>query len=151
MRERVVHRRIEGTLEKNGQTYFRLHYWSEGPSKSVEVEDLVRKDDHGYFTIKGADKGTTEERELVLPLKVGATWESKGKAKVSKVTVVGLETVAIGEMTFANCFHLQTVVQGEQYTADSWWAPNVGLVKSSSAFEPGSKVTRTLVEFKRGK
>lgn len=128
----LFHRRLEGTVEKEGKTYFRVRMWSDGPTKG-EVTEYVRKDNEGYYTTRDLDK-TPPERELILPLKVGAASERKVLGRTMTITVVGLESVTVSGKTYENCFHIREVVPEEKYTKDTWLAPNVGVVTTVSSF-----------------
>jgi hypothetical protein len=90
--EDLAHRKIEGTLERDGKTYFKYKSWNEG-DPSASSETLIRKDESGfYFT---SEIEATEQPVIVLPLKVGASWKTTMHGATFQNTVLGIEAVVI--------------------------------------------------------
>jgi hypothetical protein len=149
--ETVFHRRLEGTVDRGGVSYFRLRTWTEGLPKNYDSTKLVRKDDKAFYSIEDMEKDIPEQMELTLPLKIGATWQRKATAGMMTVTVVGLESISVSGKTYENCFHLRSVMADAKFTEDFWEAPGVGRVKSETVVADGAKVSMTLTEFKPAK
>ncbi|HSI14655.1 MAG TPA: hypothetical protein VK961_21565 [Chthoniobacter sp.] len=148
----VGRRVIESGVEKDGKKYLRERTWLEVKGEKVTgYSKLVRKDPAGFYSIQEDQEGATEQCEIVLPLKAGQSWEFLSKGKTMKCTVIGLETVTVGDKTYENCFHLRTAEAGGAFTEDFWESPNEGNVKSELVFGNGGKLTVTLKEFKPGK
>jgi hypothetical protein len=148
----IGRRVIESGVEKDGKTYLRERTWLEVKGEKVAgYNKLARKDDAGFYSIQEDQEGATEQREIVLPLKAGQSWEFISKGKPVKCTVIGLETVTVGDKTYENCFHLRSTGPDGAFTEDFWESPNEGNVKSEILFANGAKVALILKEFKRGK
>ena len=149
----VGRRVIEEGVEKDGKKYFRERTWLEKDGKKLtEYTKLVRKDDTGFYSIMEGQEGAVEKREIVLPLKVGKSWEFPARPDfMVKCTVIGLEAVTIGSKTYENCFHLRTSGAEGKYVEDFWEAPIEGSVKSEGTYADGTKITLTIKEFKAGK
>jgi hypothetical protein len=141
-------RKIEGTVERDGKTYFKSKTWSEGV-QPFSYEKLIRKDESGFYSIDEREPVPAEQTEVVLPLKVGASWETKMEGRTVQNKVVGIETVNIGDKTYEECFHIRMQTDDESYVEDYWEAPKVGSVKSIIRYPNGFKITLTLREFKR--
>lgn len=148
----VGRRVIESGVEKDGKKYLRERTWLEVKGDKVTgYSKLARKDDAGFYTIQEDQDSATEQCEIVLPLKVGQSWEFTSKGKTMKCSVIGLETVTIGDKTYENCFHLRTTGADGNFTEDFWESPNEGSVKSELVYAGGVKMSFTLTEFKPGK
>jgi len=147
--EGSLYDKTEATVEKNGKTYFRMRFWSEGPPKNIEKTNLKRKGEKGVYAINGRDENASEEFEFGLPLYTGATWQH-GKGE-NTATVLGLERVEIDGKTYENCYHVREVNADGSFSEDTWQTPKVGEIKSYSVFPTGITVSATLKEFKPGK
>ena len=143
-------RKVEGKVERGGKTYFRIHTKLEGGPTPIDFVKLVRKDETGFYSTADAENAR-EQKEIVLPLKAGQTWQTIWGAKIFTNTVIGLETVIIGEKTYDDCYHIRTEASDKSYSEDYWEAPKVGNVKSEVINGDGSKMTLILKEFKAGK
>jgi len=108
----------------------------------------VRKDENGAYTRFDGFKNGGAVKWLAFPLKIGASWKYDD---ATTSTVTGLENVAIGLMTYKDCYHIFSKHSGGAFTGDEWVAPNNGLVKSEVVFADGSKRSKALVEFKPAK
>jgi len=97
------------------------------------------------------EKNDPEQLELILPLKVGATWQRTMASQRMTVTVIRLESVSVAGKTYENCFHVQQLMPQEKYVEDFWEAPNVGRVKTIVVVADGARITKTVTEFKPGK
>jgi hypothetical protein len=140
---------FEGSVQKNGKTYFRDHFLL--PLLEMDFTKLVRRDDKGAYSMD-ADKGdAVEQTEAIFPLKVGASWQDMSDGRTMTTTIIGFESVEIAEKTYGKCCHLRTTTSDGNYTADDWEAPGLGEVKSEVVFKNGLKVTLTLKQFTPGK
>jgi hypothetical protein len=85
---------------------------------------------------------------LVLPLRVGATWEDQGWA----ATVCGSErvTVPAGDYHAIRVEEVMRVTDGE-VTVTSWYASGVGLVKRVRKSVLGGESVRVLYQFRPGR
>jgi hypothetical protein len=148
----VGRRVIEEEVEKGGKKYLRERTWMEMDGKKVgEYTKLLRKDGTGLYSIIEGQDDAAEKREIVLPLKVGQSWEFTVRDLVVKCTVIDLETVTIGSKTYENCFHLRSSSADGKYVEDYWEAPVDGSIKSEVTYADGTKIVLTLKEFKAGK
>jgi hypothetical protein len=149
--EGTGHRKVQGTIERDGKTYHRSKTWSEGISPDISYTKLCRKDSTGFYMIDERDPNSIEQKEVVLPLKVGSTWETKSDGRVLQNSVVGVETVVAGNKTFENCFHIRVQSADGKQVEDFWEAPQVGCVKSITVYPNGGKIALILREFKAPK
>ena len=144
-------RRFEDTVEKDGKTYVRSRTWTEGGPTPVEYTKLVRKDGDGMYSILEGGKDEKEQLEVALPLKVGSAWTRQVQGMKFIDTVLRIESVTVGEKTYAKCFHVRTESVDGKYREDYWEAPSIGNVKSEIIYGNGGRITLTLREFKEGK
>ncbi|PAW80194.1 MAG: hypothetical protein B9S33_18895 [Pedosphaera sp. Tous-C6FEB] len=145
-----IGRRVTGPSEvRDGKTYFRSRTWEEFEGQPrQERTKLMRKDAVGLHSIDLSRKVPREEIEIVLPLKVGARWQTRHLyGKELNHEVVSQESVVIGEKTYPNCFHIRTTSAAGDYTEEFWEAPDIGLVKAEVTM-PGVQVTLKLRKFK---
>jgi hypothetical protein len=149
--EGTAHRKVEGTVEKDGKTYFRSRTSIDAGPMKHEYTKLHRKDEKAFYFLDESKEGAAEQVEIVLPLKVGTTWQRTWGSMSLTETVVGIETVTISGKAYENCYHIRVTSPDGSYTEDYWEAPNVGSVKSKAVYGNGGKVTLTLKEFKSGK
>jgi hypothetical protein len=147
----TTRRKTGDTVVQDGKTYFRTSTAIEGVPKPVETIRLIRKDRTGLYSVPIGDKDAKEEREIVLPLVVGQHWQRTKDGQTVNESVIGVETVAIGEKTYENCYHIRTEIPDKGFREDYWEAPVVGDVKSELVYRNGTKITMTLREFKSGK
>ena len=152
----IAHRRIEAeaakaSVEKNGKSYVRLRTWMDGGPLSLKHARLIRKDDHGVYSIAGERESAAEQLEVPLPLKVGNSWKYEDNGMIHTASVVAIETVTVGDRMFENCFHIRSETIGGTFREDFWEAPKVGTVKSEIAYSNGVRITLTFREFKPGK
>jgi hypothetical protein len=147
----VGRRRIEDVVEKDGRKYVRSRTWMEGGPSPMEYTKLIRKDADGLHTIAEDGKNGKEQTEIPLPMKPGATWKCDARGVTLNETVIGIESVKIGDKTYENCFHIRIESADGMYREDFWEAPKVGGVKSEIAYGSGGKIALTLREFKTGK
>ena len=145
----TVHTITEASVSKDGKEYFRQRLWSEGLPKKIELRMLLRKSEDGVYSLDEDHNATTEQTELTLPLRVGATWKRTMQGKHMTDTVIGMETVEISGKIYAKCWRIQTISLGE--TEDVWFAPNVGLIKAEVTLANGLRISESLKEFKSGK
>jgi hypothetical protein len=146
----LVRRRIESAAEKNGKAYVRSRTWTVGMQKMTESTKLLRKDEKAVYSIDESNGDSTEQIEVVLPLKAGVTWQQTVGSKTMTNTVVGLESIEVSGKTYENCYHIRISSADGSYTEDFWEAPRVGDVKSIIAYGNGAKLTLTIEEFKSG-
>jgi hypothetical protein len=146
----LFRRRIESADAKDGKAYVRERTWTVGLAKRTESTKLLRKDVNGVYSIDESVAGAVEQMEVVLPLKVGATWQQTEGAKTMTNTVIGLESIEVAGKTYENCYHIRISSSDGTYTEDFWEAPRVGNVKSIIAYGSGLKITLTIQEFKSG-
>jgi len=149
--EGVAHQKIEGTVEKDGKTYYRDLVSIDTPALKGEFAKLLRKDEKAAYSIDDGKEGAVEQIEALFPLKVGATWQHKADTKTMTTTVIGLESIEISGKSYEKCWHLHTTSSDGSYTEDAWEAPALGDVKSEVVFGNGAKIILTLKEFKPGK
>ena len=97
------------------------------------------------------EKDTAEQIELILPLKVGATWHRKLQSMTVTFLVIAFETIDIAGTSYERCCHIRSVNPEAQYSDDFWLAPGIGRVKSETVIFDGGKLLQTLKEFKAGK
>jgi hypothetical protein len=145
----LAHRRIEGLTERDGKTYFQTHVWIDGPGFSgFDYTKLVRKSDDGFYSIDVRDPQLREEKEIVLPLKVGNKWKLKRGKLTLLNEVVAREDVTIGKKTYRNCFRVKISSESGDYVEEFWEAPMVGNVKAEIR-TGGGRMILTLRELKQ--
>jgi hypothetical protein len=144
----ILHREIEAQVEKFGKTYVPVSSWVEGGPVRSPFAKLYRKDAEGLYSIV---EGAMEQTEIPLPIIVGNTWKWQAAGIMVTETVIGLETVAIEDRVYKNCFHIRTQSSNGRYREDFWEAPRIGRVKSERVFNNHVKRTATLREFKPGR
>lgn len=132
------------TVRRNEKTYFRVEEVGGGIARRL----LMRIDAKGWYEINEDDPNAVEQRRVALPLRVGSTWEWERYGKRLKATVVGLESVTIGNKTYEDCYHVRVQSTGEQFFVNYWHAPFVGQVKSVVRKHSGEMIRTTLREFK---
>jgi hypothetical protein len=147
----TAHRKIEGNAEKDGKAYFRCRTWFEGMPFKEGSTKLIRKDEKAVYSIDERDAGAVEHVSVVLPLKVGSTWERIVRGMAVTDTVIQREAIDISGKTYKNCYHIQSIWSDGRFTKDAWEAPNVGTVKEQTAYADGLRFTYTLQDFKPGK
>jgi hypothetical protein len=144
----VAHRRIEGLTEQDGKTYFRSHVWIEGPGFiGFDYTKLVRKSGDGFYSIDVSDPQLREQKEIVLPLKLGNKWKWKRGTTTMVNEVVGQEDVTIGKKTYRKCFRVKVSSESGDYVEEFWEAPTVGNVKAEIQ-TGGGRMSLTLRELK---
>jgi len=121
--EGVMHNKIEGPIKMNGKTYVRIRAWWERMPNNPDSIKLVRKDEKGFYCLKGP----VEMIETVFPLKVGEKWNKPMPTGTVTVSVIGVETVEVSDQSYKNCYHLRGTNSDNSYTDDSWEAPNIGV------------------------
>jgi hypothetical protein len=141
----------EEEIEKAGKRYLRERTTWDLEKVHNEFTRLTRKDETGIYSIVEGVQETAEQKEVALPLKVGANWTFTVNGKTLQVTVLGIENVTIEGKTYEECYHIRKTLPGTRFTEDLWEAPKVGTVKSESIYEDGTKMLFTLREFKSGK
>ena len=149
--EGIARRKIEGTVEKDGKTYFRTRTSMDASPIKGESTMLVRKDEKAFYSIDESVPGSVEQVEIPLPLKVGATWTRKRGPLTITDTVMGLETVSISGRKFENCYHIRSIASDGSSSEDFWEAPNVGSIKSKIVYRNGMKITLAVKDFKIAK
>ena len=149
--EGLLHRVIEGTVEKSGKTYFRFRTWTDGLPRQIDYLECVRKDEKGYYSIDEKDEAAVEHVDYVLPLKLGASWKRVANSRTTTVTVLAFESIEINGEAYKNCCHLRTTNTATQFTEEIWLAPNLGSIKSLMAFGGAARLSLTLKDFKAGK
>jgi hypothetical protein len=148
----VAHRKLEALVERDGKQYFREHTWAEATPGPGELTRFVRKDDTGFYSINPQKNGESakEEREIVLPLKAGESWERGRPDARIKESVVGLEDVTVGSQVYKECYHIHSERTDSGMVEDYWEAPQLGCVKSEIRMKNGAKLILTLKELKKG-
>jgi hypothetical protein len=146
----TAHRVIEGVVERDGHKYNRVRTWMDLAPKN-QVTKLIRLDETGVYTVDENEKGATEQREAVFPLKIGETWKRMSKTSALKDALIGVEPVTVGDSTYDNCLHFRSTSPETKFSEDRWEAPGVGSIKSVMNFPNGAKILLTLREFKPGK
>lgn len=147
----MAHRKVERRVVRDGKSYFQMHTWVENKVLPVDYTLLCRKDRFGFYTITEGETRDEEQLELILPLKVGQSWQRLvGKYPV-KDAVISVETVTVEGRRYTDCFHIRSATPDGSFTEDSWEAPDVGCVKSEMAFGNGARITLTLTDFTPGK
>jgi hypothetical protein len=149
--EGTAHRKIEGSAEKDGKTYFRCRTWFEGMPFKAGSTKLMRKDEKAVYSIDERVAGAAEQVTAVFPLKVGSTWERIVRGMAVTDAVIQKEAINISGKTYNNCYHIQSTWSGGKFTKDSWAAPNVGTVKEKSTYADGLTFTSILKDFNPGK
>lgn len=146
----TARRKTGTTEERNGKIYHRVLTSMEGP-RPFSYTKLNRKDETGFYTLDPRDPNAKEQAEIVLPLKVGASWKRTSGPMNLTDTVIGLEDITVNGKTYEKCFHIRTSADDGSYTEDYWEAPNVGSVKSETVYGNGAKISLTIREFKAAK
>ncbi len=148
----IAHRKIETPVERDGKQYFTEHTWTEKKPGPGELTRFVRRDATGFYSINPQKNGDSakEQRETVIPLKAGDSWERGEPGAVIKESVIGVEDVTVDAHVYKECFHLHSVKTDSGMVEDFWEAPQVGCVKSEIRFQNGAKLLLTLKEFKSG-
>jgi hypothetical protein len=141
----VIERKVEEPVTQDGRTYLSVRTAADGKQGSII---LMRKDDTGLYVIDKREADAKEQLSVMLPIKVGQSWERLASGETVQESVIGTETVTINGKTFENCFHLQSKWPKSGATEDDWEAPNIGTVKSDLKFPNGGTMTFTLTEFK---
>lgn len=147
----TARRRLEDTVEKDGKSYIRLRTWTENTPAPLEFTRLIRKDGDGVYSIMEGgkdDKEQTEQKEIALPLKAASAWQRTLRGMKFFDVIIALESITVGDKTYANCFHIRTESGDGKYREDYWEAPKIGTVKSEAVWGDGTRVTATLREFK---
>jgi hypothetical protein len=139
----TLHRRIGEKVSVNGKEYFRAYDTVPAGSAS----ELLRRDETGLYSLE--DGGTEEQPYGLLPWKPGQTWTTRRKRGTSTFTVIGVETVAVGEKSYTDCIRIREVREAE-YVQDFWEAPDVGCVKMEMKNADGSVFVFTLQKFTPG-
>jgi len=141
----------EEEVEKEGKRYVRERTVWDLEKVHNEFTKLTRKDETGVYSIVEGVTETVEQKEVPLPLKVGAMWSFTVNGKVLQITVLGIENVTVAGKTYEECYHIRKTLPGTRFTEDVWEAPKVGAIKSESVYEDGTKMIFTLREFKPAK
>jgi len=147
----TAHRKVEGQVEKDGKTYRRMRTWSDIGSSPKEFLTLFRKDEGGCYTLSEQEKDAVEQTEMIFPIKVGRTWTRIFQGVNFTATLVGVESVIVGDKTYDECLHIRAVTADGKMTEDYWEAPKVGTVKADMVYPNGVKLILTIREFKPGK
>ena len=164
--EGIVRRSIETSVNRDGETWFRLRMRAERLPIKMNYTTLVRKDRKAFYCIyEGLESlkvtwktdqplgGMTPNQEQVvfgLPLVKGAVFKHKAGDNTMTCSVLDLETVTLAGETYTNCYHLRRA-GADGYQEDDWQAANIGPVKMTTVEASGKKFTYTLKEFKPGK
>lgn len=147
----TAHRKNEGRVERGGKNYFRERTWMDGGESPMEYVQLTRKDDTGVYTLAEGQGDAPEQKDIPLPLKIGASWQRRAYGVLHEARIIAIESVTIDGKVYENCYHFKTVATDGSVTEDYWEAPQVGSVKSEMVYGNGFKITLTLKEFKRPK
>lgn len=147
----IGHSLVEGKVQHAGRTYHRVRISLEGGPLPFKIAKLVRKDAAGVYTIPEGDPEATEQMEVKLPLKVGATWQRPFGGVMLKESVVGMESVTIGDKIYKECYRVRSETPDGMYVENYWEAPGIGSVKSETVYSNGLRILWTLREFKPGK
>ena len=144
-------RRLEDTVEMDGKSYVRSRTWTEDGPTPMEYTKLVRKDGDGMYSLLEGGKNEKEQLEIPLPLRTSMAWTHETQGMKFFDRALGVESVTIGDKTYAKCFHFRVESADGKYREDYWEAPKLGNVKSEIVYSSGAKITLTLREFKAGK
>jgi hypothetical protein len=115
-----------------------------------------RASDKGIFWLENNEKAFNEpECQLKLPLRAGDTWESlfDGRPDITVKYTTGKEEdveVPAGKFRAIRIDSVMTVKDSKFETTD-WYAPGVGLVKSTSRASDGETDVKVLKSFTAGK
>lgn len=140
--------KIGDKVMRNGHEYLQ----QTGTQKSghaLSFDRLARIDENGCYSISSDASDSEEYKEVALPLKMGATWETSVNTGVFRSRVVGFESITINGRTFKDCCHIQT--DHPQTRIDRWLAAGVGAVKVEAENNLADSTIMTLLEFKLGK
>lgn len=147
----TAHRIVEKSVVRDGRTWFLSRTTIEFPPKAKQVyTKLLRKDEHGFYSLMEDDPLAVEQTEIPFPLTEGHEWTRKEGTREMRDRVVGVETIKLGDVEFRDCCHIQSVSVGEKRQSDYWEAPKVGNIKNVILLPDGSRVTVTLHEYKPG-
>jgi hypothetical protein len=146
--------KVVGMVEKNGKIYFRSRLsWliANAGEAALEANELLRKDGQALYAV---DEGfhSVEQVKFALPLKAGQTGVRTRGARREDYSIIGMESIEISGKSYDKCWHIRTAVMenGRPSTIDSWEAPNVGTVRTTSTSSDGKTRTIELKEFKSG-
>ena len=147
----TAHRTVGAQVEHDGKTYHRTRTWMEDGRTPTVSSKLTRKDATGFYSIVEGNADAKEQLEVMLPFKVGQTWQKTWGSVTVSNEVIGVESVTIGGTTYKDCIHIRSTAADGSYTEDYWEAPKVGSVKSEIVYQNGGRITLTVKEFKPGK
>jgi hypothetical protein len=142
----TAHRILNEQVARDGRKYFRGRTTVQS-SHPVEYSKLLRTDASGLYSISENGRGSREEHEIVLPFKVGDTWETGAGA--TRNAVVAQESVTVNGKPYEDCFHIRS--ESKLVSIDDWQARGVGMVRLNAIFKDGKKMTLALREFKPAK
>jgi hypothetical protein len=142
----TAHRIVNEQVERDGHKYFR-GLTTVQSSHPLEYTKLLRTDASGLYSLAENARDSREEHEIVLPFKVGDTWETA--AGSTKNAVVGQESVTVNGKPYEDCFHIRS--ESKLLSIDYWQARGVGMVRLNAMFKDGKKMTLALREFKPAK
>ena len=144
----TAYRQIKESVKRGSKVYFKVRTWAEGLWFKADSTELVRKDETGFYSIDDTTPNTTERRKIILPLKVGNTWEFETPAGRVKCSVVAKESITVAGKQYENCFRFKQESDDGTYAEEYWEAPGIGSVRNTLKLAGGT-ITLTLREFKQ--
>ena len=144
----TAYRQIKESVKRGSKVYFKSRTWAEGLPFRTDYTKLVRKDETGFYSINDSIPNAAEEREVVLPLKVGSAWEFRAPAGRMKCSIAAKESITVAGKQYENCFRFKQESEDGSYAEEWWEAPGVGSVRSITRISGGT-ITLTLREFKQ--
>jgi hypothetical protein len=147
-----AHRKMMAEVVKDGKTYLCSTTWIEGgPLQHQRYDDFYRKDAKGLYSIVKDWKERKEQLEIPLPMKPSNSWKMEKNGIALIGSVVGFETVIIGERIYDKCIHIMTKTADDECRQDFWRFPRMGTVKSEIVYSDGFKITFNLQKFEPGR
>jgi hypothetical protein len=148
----MIHHKAIGAAEKHeGKEYHVVRQWSESTLKMPPTVSYCRKDQTGVYELEDLGYRLNERCLANFPIKLGTPWSTGSVFEDTETyEFVGIETIKINGVTYADCLHVRSKYGHGKIGCDSWEAPKVGMVKQVSLFGDGSKFVLLLKEFKPG-
>ncbi len=140
-------RQIGSEVVRSGNSYIQMLDSMQIPGSEAHAV-LCRVDDAGVFILEEQRAENTEQCDIVLPLKTGQIWNKTFMGRPSTSTVLGLEILQIGAVSYEDCYHIRTQSDDGACKQDFWLAPDVGMVKAEITSKGGGRMLLRLREFK---
>ena len=87
----------------------------------------------GFYSRKPTDPASSAELEIPLPVVIGRKWSGDHDGIPVEMELVAIEDLDVAEKTYQRCLKVVSngVKGGQRVRAVSYYAPRIGLVKTS--------------------